>query len=482
MGRTNDLRNKRATLVGLGTLGGGVGVARYLVAQGARVTVTDMRDRESLAGSIEALQGLPITWHLGGHDVRDFHPDGADLVVRNPGVPRDSAFLKTARKYGVPIEMEMSLFFRACPAPVIGVTGTKGKTTVSTLIGEMLTVWDPTSVVAGNMGVSALAALDRITPETPAVVELSSWQLEAMHEHRLGPKIAVLTNIHEDHLNHYNGFEDYASTKRTIGAHVPEDGVVIYNADQPDTRRISEVTRACLFPFGLQPRGGEGAWLDDEALVVRWNGRENRYGLPTHLALRGPAGIANALAAIAAATARGVPTGVIAGALRSFAGVPNRLELIASCGGTRFINDTSATAPAAAAATIRLLAHEPGELTVIGGGADKSSDFSPLADAVAHTGVRLVLLDGSGTARLQEALREHAVEPQTPFGSLADAFEAAAAGDTNERTVVLSPGCASFGMFRNEFDRGDQFRELVRAWCAEHQPDHADVSDSSHAR
>jgi UDP-N-acetylmuramoylalanine--D-glutamate ligase len=161
MATADDLRDKRVTAVGLGVLGGGVGVARYLAKQGARVTVTDMRDAESLATSIQELDGLPITFHLGGHEIRDFLPEGADIVVRNPGVPRDSAFLTAAREHGVPIEMEMSLFFRACPAAAIGVTGTKGKTTVSTLIGEMLRRWNPESVVAGSMGISALAALGR---------------------------------------------------------------------------------------------------------------------------------------------------------------------------------------------------------------------------------------------------------------------------------------------------------------------------------
>src|SRR5687768_17323425 len=145
MGTANDLRGKRVTLVGLGVLGGGVGVARWLAGQGARVTVTDMRDATALAGSMQDLAGLPVTFHLGGHDVRDFLPEGADMIVRNPGVPRNSRYLLTAREHGVPIEMEMSLFFRACPAPAIGVTGTKGKTTVSTLIGEMLTRWNPGS-------------------------------------------------------------------------------------------------------------------------------------------------------------------------------------------------------------------------------------------------------------------------------------------------------------------------------------------------
>jgi len=465
MAAADDLRGKRVTVVGLGTLGGGVGVARYLCEQGARVTVTDMRDAQALASSVQDLEGLPISFHLGGHEIRDFMPEGADIVVRNPGVPRRSRFLLAAREHGVPIEMEMSLFFRACPAPVIGVTGTKGKTTVSTLIGDILTRWDASTVVAGNMGISALAALSRIRPETPVVIELSSWQLEALDEHGLGPSIAVLTNIHEDHLTHYDGFEDYASTKRSIGAHVGEDDVVIYNSDQDDCRRIAEVTRGVLMPFGLHHRPGNGAWLAGDTLLVRWDGSEERYARPRQLALDGPAGVANALAAIAAATVRGVPANIIDASLRAFAGVPNRLEQVDRCAGVTFINDTSATAPVAAAATIRLLHSRGEQLTVIAGGADKASDFGPLAEAVVETGASLVLLEGSGTQRLRERLRDIGMETPPPHGSLAAAFEDAVGRGSGERTVALSPGCASFGMFRNEFDRGEQFRVLVRAWC-----------------
>ena len=465
MAVADDLNGKRVTVVGLGTLGGGVGVARYLARQGARVTVTDMRDAEALAGSVQELDGLPITFHLGGHEVRDFLPEGADVVVRNPGVPRHSDFLKMARDRNVPVEMEMSLFFRACPAPVIGVTGTKGKTTVSTLIGEMLTRWNPKSVVAGNMGISALAALDHIEAETPVIIELSSWQLEALDEHGLGPSIAVLTNIYEDHLTHYNGYEDYASTKRSIGHHLGADDVVIYNIDQEDTRRITGLTEARLMPFGLHAQPGEGAWLEDDTLRVRWDGSEERYDRPVQLALTGPAGTANALAAIAAATVRGVPRDVIAASLEQFAGVPNRLERVGECIGVTFINDTSATAPVAAAATIRLLSEQPGELTVIAGGSDKASDFGPMAEAIAETGTRLVLLDGTGTQRLRDRLAEIGVTTPQPYGSLASAFADAVDREAVPGTVALSPGCASFGMFHNEFDRGEQFRQLVRAWC-----------------
>ncbi len=209
-----DLHGKRVTLLGLGTRGGGLGVARYLVRQGAEVTVTDKRPAEELAEPLAELSGLSIRYVLGNHDERDFTPGGADLIVRNPGVPRRAPLLELARAGGIPVEMEMSLFFRACPAPIIGVTGTKGKTTVSTLTGDLLRDTFPDVVVAGNMGISALDQLPRLRPDVPVVIELSSWQLESLIEHRLAPHIAVLTMIAEDHLNTYDGFADYAATKR----------------------------------------------------------------------------------------------------------------------------------------------------------------------------------------------------------------------------------------------------------------------------
>src|SRR5262249_55450797 len=207
---------KRVTVMGLGTRGGGVGVACFLAERGAIVTVTDGKTADELAQPIGELAGLPIRYVLGGHEEHDFTAVGADLVIRNPGVRRTSPWLRTARESGVPIEMEMSLFFRLCPAPIIGVTGTKGKTTTATLCAAMLAAWDERTVLAGNMGVSALAQLDRIAPETPVVIEVSNWQLEALDEHRLSPHIAVLTNISEDHLDTYDGFADYANTKRSI--------------------------------------------------------------------------------------------------------------------------------------------------------------------------------------------------------------------------------------------------------------------------
>src|SRR5680860_1489835 len=235
--------------MGLGVLGGGVGAARYLAGHGARVTVTDLRDATALAGSIEELDGLPIAYHLGGHVLADFTRAGADVVVRNPGVPMDSPYLKTAIEAGVQIEMEMSIFFRDCPARIIGVTGSKGKTTVSALIGDILRTWKPESLLAGNMGISALLELDRLSSSTPVALELSSFQIEALNDHRLGPHVAVITNIFPDHLDRYRDFDHYASTKRGLASSMAPRDIVVYNADDPEVTQVTELTNARLMPF-----------------------------------------------------------------------------------------------------------------------------------------------------------------------------------------------------------------------------------------
>ena len=250
-----DLRGKRVTLIGLGTRAGGLGVARYLTSQGAEVTVTDMRPAEALAEPLAALAGLPIRFVLGGHQEQDFTPERADLIVRNPGVPRRAPLLELARSHGIPVEMEMSLFFRACPAPIVGITGTKGKTTVSTLTGELLRSAFPDVVVAGNMGVSALEQLPRLRPDAPVVIELSSWQLEALIEHGLAPRIAVLTLIAEDHLNTYDDFADYAATKRGITRHQRPGDWLVVNRDDPEAWRAAGETAATAVPFGEGDHG-----------------------------------------------------------------------------------------------------------------------------------------------------------------------------------------------------------------------------------
>ncbi len=460
---SDHIAGTRYTVMGLGILGGGVGVAQYLARHGGIVTVTDMRDASDLQASIDLLTDLPITYHLGGHDEADFTKVNADVVVRNPGVRRTNSYLALARESGLAVEMEMSLFFRACRAPILGITGTKGKTSVSTLCSNMLRAWKAETILAGNMGISALALVDDIEPDQPVVIELSSWQLEALDEHQLGPAVAVLTNISEDHLDSYNGFEEYAGMKRTIGHHGGSDAIVVYNYDDPECARMVEETSSRLLPFGLSDPGIDGAWLTGDELVLRQGTGEKRVPRPSQLQLSGEHGVRNALAAMAAAAAYGAPIEAIRTGLESFSGVPNRMEEVATIDGVLYINDTAASAPAAAIAGLRVLSDRAKRVHLIAGGADKKTDLAPFANEIAHRSPRVVLLDGSATPELMRLLEARAVPYEGPFPDMGTAFAAAIREAKAGDVVTLTPSCASFGMFRNEFDRGEQFRSAVLA-------------------
>jgi UDP-N-acetylmuramoylalanine--D-glutamate ligase len=458
---TDYHKGKRVTIMGLGTRGGGLGVARYLVSEGAIVTVTDRRSEGDLASSMRELEGLPIRYVLGHHDERDFTREGADVVVRNPGVRRNSHLLQLARENGVTVEMEMSLFFRACPAPIVGITGTKGKTTTSTICASILRSWDARTVLAGNMGISALEQLPRITPDTPVIIELSSWQLEALDEHRLAPHIAVLTNISEDHLDAYYGFADYAATKRTIARHQNSIDYLIVNRGDDEAWQAIKETAAQIVPFGMYRRNEPGSWFDDRTLIWQTRSTIERFQIPDNPALTGTRQAANAAAAVAAAMLLSATREAVEDGLKGFSGIKDRFEHVAVIEGVEYINDTSATAPVAAIAALERL---PGRrVHLIAGGAGKQTDLSSFADAVRESVHDVYLLEGSATPDLSTLLKARGVAIREIFGSMADAVGAASAASSDGDVVLLSPGCASFGLFRDEFDRGDKFREAVQA-------------------
>jgi UDP-N-acetylmuramoylalanine--D-glutamate ligase len=455
---------KRALVMGLGIHGGGLGVARFLAGQGADVTVTDLRSAEQLAGPLGQLAGLPIRYVLGEHREADF--TATDLVVRNPAVPRESPLLAAARAVGVPVEMEMSLFFRLCPAPIIGITGTKGKTTTTSLCAEMLTAWWPETVVAGNMGVSALEQLPTIGPDTPVVIELSSWQLEGLAEYGLSPQVAIVTNLSPDHLNRYGTMADYAEAKRGIVRGQGPDNIAILNRDDALVWGFREATKARVLAFGRDDTGDDGAWLDGDQLRWRYNGAEYAAARAT-LRLPGEHNAANALAAGLAALARGAPFGAIDAALAEFAGVKDRLESLGEIDGVEYINDTTATAPAAAAAAVGAMTRPT---ILIAGGSEKHTDFADFAAVVAPKVKAVVTLRGDSTSRLTENLLAAGLDPARihgPLNSMDEAVDQARDLAVPGDVVLLSPACASFGMFNNEFHRGDMFRAAFARIAAE---------------
>ncbi|HET9221127.1 MAG TPA: UDP-N-acetylmuramoyl-L-alanine--D-glutamate ligase, partial [Roseiflexaceae bacterium] len=400
--------------MGLGVHGGGLGVARFLVDQGADVTITDMRGPDLLKPSLDALAGLPIRYVLGEHREADFR--SADLVIRNPGVPRESPYLQIARAAGAAIEMEMTLFFRLCPGPILGITGTKGKTTTTLLAGAMLREQYPDTVVAGNLRVSALEALPRITAGTPVVLELSSWQLEGLGEAQLSPQYACVTNISPDHLDRYGSMEAYAEAKKHIFRWQGADGIVVLNrADAEVASWVVQIPGEVVWfgnstikvpavASGWVAAARQALWWSDERVGpagADLNWPERICGFEEIL-LPGRHNITNVAAATALAKSFGVSTEHIHAAISKFAGVPHRLELVRELDGVRYVNDTTATAPEAVIAALRSF---DTPIVLICGGADKNLPFDEMAQAIAQRAKAVVLLKGTATPKLEAQLR-----------------------------------------------------------------------------
>ncbi len=455
----NTLRGRRALVMGLGVHGGGLGVARFLVAAGAGVTITDLRQPADLHETLAALADLPVQLVLGEHREADFR--AADLVVRNPAVPAHSRYLAIAREAGAQIEMEMSLFFRLCPAPIIGITGTKGKTTTTALTAAILRAAHPDTVMAGNMRVSALEQLPLITATTPVVLELSSFALEGLGEAGLSPAYAALTNLAPDHLDRYPSMHEYGTAKAQIWRHQrPQDTLVLPAGDARVDTLAAAAPGRVVRVAPADPGGARTVFWRADLLIARDETGETMLLTSADVQLPGVHNRHNVAVAAALAWQYGVPAAVIAAVTRNFAGVAHRQEPIRTLHGVRYINDTAATMPEAAVAA---LASYDAPVVLIAGGADKQLDLAELAQAIGSCTKAVVLLSGTATPALHAALAGADQPVHGPFDDFSAAVAAAQALSAPGDIVLLSPGCASFGMFRNEFDRGDQFRRFVEA-------------------
>jgi len=462
------IHGRRVTVMGLGVNGGGLATARFFARRGAAVTVTDLRGPEALAPSIEALAGLPVRFVLGRHDEADFV--SADLVIKNPAVRADSPFLAAAVAGGVPVETDVSVFLAMVRNPVIAVTGTKGKSTTASAIHHVLCRVAPGARLGGNITVSPLDFIDALDPADPVVLELSSWQLgDLAGRGVLRPLVSVLTVLLPDHLDRYPGMDAYVEDKKAIVREQEPDQHAVLNRDDPRQAEFADGTRARVSWYSAAPLGDDldGAWLADaEGRFCAAPGTPARTIL-TATRLPGAHNRMNLLAAGLALARYGVKPEVIARSLGEFPGVEHRLELFHEAGGVRYFDDSTATMPHAAAAALDAL---PPPVVLVAGGADKGLDCAPLAGA-ARRAARVVLLAGTATAKLLPLLDADGTAYDGPFDALdpavARAIELARglrAGSPADRpvSVVLSPGCASFGMFQNEFDRGRRFKESVR--------------------
>ncbi|HPD13862.1 MAG TPA: UDP-N-acetylmuramoyl-L-alanine--D-glutamate ligase [Planctomycetota bacterium] len=455
--RSADLAGKRVTVMGIGLFGGGVGVARFLAQQGARVTATDVKDAAALADSIAKLDGLPITYHLGGHVDADF--TDANLVVVNPAVPDDSPFLAKAREAGVPLETEINLFFKLCPAKIVGVTGSNGKSTAASLAAHLLEAGPRRAWLGGNIGRSLLEELDAIGPDDLVVLELSSFQLERLEWTGLSPAVSVVLNLRPNHLDRHHTMANYARAKQPILLHQREGDAALLNADCPVVSTWTALGGGGKFLFSTRGPVARGAWLEGEQALWRDGGPPCPLFRRADLVLRGDHNVGNALAAAGAAVLCGVPLEAIGPRMAAFRGLEHRLEFVRSLGGVAYYNDSKATTPEAAIAGVEAF-DEP--VVLIAGGYDKHLPFDEFGRAICRRAKAAVLI-GATAGKIAEAIAAHGQVPTRQAGrdfaaAVRAARDLAAPGDV----VLLSPACASYDMFENYEQRGAIFKRLVR--------------------
>lgn len=455
---------KKITVFGLGISGGGVGTVEFLVRQGATdIRVTDSKSAQELAESVAKIERLPgVRLFLGEHRTIDFTE--VDMVIKNPRIPWSNEYVELAKRAGVPVEMDSSIFFALCEKPIIGVTGTKGKTTTASAIAHLLKVAGKQVLEVGIGEMPVLSLVERSAECDVVVFELSSWRLSALAQIRKSPHIAVFTNFYPDHLNYYSSMEEYFTDKANIVRFQNADDVFVYNAESPEL--VREAGRVISHPifFAREGREGDGIFVREGDMVCREGKTDSVFASLSDIRVPGKHNIGNVLAAIAAARAFGVGFESIARGVLSFAGIPHRLEYVAERKQARWYNDSAATIPDAAIAGIKSF-ETP--MVLLAGGSDKNLDFDELGKTIAESWhvKGAVLFAGDATEKLVAAICKYGGEKKI-FGTVSSMKEAIACACDHiepKDMVLLSPGAASFGLFRNEFDRGDQFREMVKS-------------------
>lgn len=455
----SDYRGQRVLLVGLGLHGGGVATVRWLVKQGAIIRVTDIKTAKQLAPSLAKLKKVRVDFHLGGYVSADWR--WAQRIVVNPDIsPAKHPQLVTAQRRGVAIENEASIFMAQFPGTVIGVTGTRGKTTTTLLLGDTLKQAHRQTIVSGNVRqVPMLEYLPRTTSATWAVVELSSFQLERLPVAKRPLHVAVMTNLKIDHLSRHGSLAAYTQAKYNIFRGQGTNDYKILNWSDPAGRRATKIGRGQVVWFGKQLPSHQNGVTVRGNWVVEQTDKQSRKLFPLQLwKLPGQHNLENLLAAVAAARAMNVSTATLRAVVRNFRGAPYRQQVIRTWQNHQLINDTAATSPDATLAALEIY---PRGVFILGG-TDKQLDLKPLAREIVHHNVPTVFLPGTATIVLQSALRHLGYrQPLVTVDSMSSAVQTALAIAAPKQSVVLSPGAASFGLFLHEFDRGEKFNQVV---------------------
>ncbi len=445
--------NRNILVVGLAR--SGLAAANFLLARGARVTITDIKRQEALQEPISQLQGS-ARLSLGGHRLEDFL--NADMIVLSPGVTTQLPELLEATRQDIPIYSEVELAYRFLQGRVIGVTGSNGKTTTTTLIGELLRKSKRPCVVAGNIGsplIHSVEAPDASqSPDTNFVVELSSFQLETIERFRCN--IALLLNITPDHQDRYRRFEDYIEAKQRIFLRQTSEDFAILNADNPHTRRMRDQLHSSVLLFSRKQSLEEGVFVQKGMIQANWSGRRLELMSIQEIRLPGNHNLENVLAAATVGLVLGLDPQSMVQTFQSFAGVEHRLELVRQWNGVSFYNDSKATNIDSASQALQAFT-EP--LLLIMGGQDKGGDFEKLHPLISGR-VKLLILIGSAGDQIAGQLQGAAEIVRAR--DMKEAVRFAQQGSIPGDVVLLSPGCASFDMFDDFEHRGRAFKQAVK--------------------
>jgi UDP-N-acetylmuramoylalanine--D-glutamate ligase len=448
------LKDKRVLVVGLGK--SGVASALFMKERGARVTVSDTKSGDELRNEIPALLDHGIVVETGGHGERTFK--GQDLIVVSPGVPVDAPMLVQARSLGEPVIGEIELAAQFLPGPIVAITGSNGKTTTTTLAGEILTAGGLPTLVGGNIGTPAISLAERATQETVIVLEVSSFQLETIQTFR--PKIAVVLNVTPDHLDRHRTLEAYVNAKARIFENQRDDDFAVLNADDAVCASMAARTKAKVFWFSRQKEVRQGAWAGDGKIFLRDGTGQREIMQVSEIPLKGAHNLENVLAAVCAGALMGCAADKIRQAVRNFKAVEHRLEFVATIRGVDYYNDSKATN---VDATIKALESFPANIHLILGGKDKGSDYSVLNELLKQR-VKRVYTIGAAAEKIESQIASsksggvEVVHAETLENALRKANASAEPGDV----VLLAPACASFDQFKNYEQRGKAFKEIVR--------------------
>lgn len=445
-----ELQNKRVLVVGLGK--SGVAAALFMKARGARVTVSDAKTQDELKKEIPQLLDEGIAVETGGHGERTFQ--NQDLIVVSPGVPLDAPPLLQARALGEKIIGEIELAAQFFPGRIVAITGSNGKTTTTTLAGEVILNGGFPTVVGGNIGKPAISLVEEASDDTIAVLEVSSFQLETIATFR--PHIAVVLNITPDHLDRHRTFDAYTAAKARILENQKADDFAVLNADDPTCVKLASRTRAQIFWFSRKKEVKQGAYVQEGRILFRDAGGQREIMLTSEIPLKGSHNVENVLAAVSVGMISGVEPRRISKAVREFRAVEHRLEHVGTIRGVEYYNDSKATN---VDATIKALESFPANIHLILGGKDKGSDYTVLNDLLRQR-VKRVYTVGAAAQKIESQIKgTEIVHAETIENAIRLASDSAQPGDI----VLLAPACSSFDQFRNYEHRGQVFKSVVHS-------------------